>query len=77
MPLTGGAGEGGGNQRWVVSPAGDGLWKPADSQDRRKLATATGRLDAKGDPLVELAAGAGAPAQQWRLTKLGIVHLHG
>ncbi|MFD5917531.1 RICIN domain-containing protein [Kitasatospora sp. NPDC058201] len=66
---------GGGNQRWFVKPAGDGLWKLADSQDQGKVVTATGRLDAGGNPLVQLAADTGAPTQLWQLTKLGIVHL--
>ncbi|MFD9592322.1 RICIN domain-containing protein [Kitasatospora sp. NPDC059973] len=68
---------GGGNQHWVFEPAGDGLYKLADSQDRTKVATAGGSRDAKGNTLVELAADTGAANQLWRLTKLGIVYLHG
>jgi hypothetical protein len=41
------------------------------------VATATGDLDAQGNPLVELNADTNSPSQQWQLTKLGIVYLHG
>ncbi|MEU1504811.1 RICIN domain-containing protein [Kitasatospora sp. NPDC005748] len=68
---------GGGNQHWVFEPAGDGRYKLADSQDRTKVATAGGSRDAKGNTLVELATDTGAADQLWRLTKLGIVYLHG
>ncbi|MFJ3790463.1 hypothetical protein [Kitasatospora sp. NPDC090091] len=47
------------------------------ASDRSKVVTASGHLDAKGNPLVELAVDTGAPGRLWQLTKLGIVHLHG
>jgi hypothetical protein len=66
---------GGANQHWLVEPAGNGSYKMADSQDPTEVATLSGDHDAQGNPLVELAADNGSAAQQWQLTKLGIVYL--
>ncbi|MDH6121314.1 hypothetical protein ABH930_000094 [Kitasatospora sp. GAS204A] len=68
---------GGANQHWIFEPDGNGHYKLADSQSTGMVATAGAAHDAQGNPLVELAADTGAPAQLWQLTKLGIVYLHG
>ncbi|WP_329581043.1 RICIN domain-containing protein [Kitasatospora sp. NBC_01250] len=68
---------GGGNQHWIFEPAGQNQYKLADSQDTTKVATVSADHDAQNNPIVELAADTGAPAQLWQLTKLGIVYLHG
>ncbi|TQF07558.1 hypothetical protein E6W39_25140 [Kitasatospora acidiphila] len=67
--------DGGANQHWLVEPAGNGSYKLADSQDPTEVATLSGDRDAQGNPIVELAADSGSAAQQWQLTKLGIVYL--
>ncbi|MGC0313115.1 RICIN domain-containing protein [Kitasatospora acidiphila] len=67
--------DGGANQHWLVEPAGNGSYKLADSQDPTEVATLSGDHDAQGNPIVELAADSGSAAQQWQLTKLGIVYL--
>ncbi|MGF1427352.1 RICIN domain-containing protein [Kitasatospora sp. LaBMicrA B282] len=68
---------GGGNQHWLVEPAGNGQYQLADSQSSGMVATVSADRDAQNNPVVELAANSGAPAQLWQLTKLGIVYLHG
>ncbi|MER5640785.1 RICIN domain-containing protein [Kitasatospora sp. NPDC002227] len=68
---------GGGNQHWVFKQTATGVYELADSQDQSKVATAGPAADAQGNPLVALAADSGSSAQQWQLTKLGIVYLHG
>ncbi|AUG77940.1 hypothetical protein CFP65_3133 [Kitasatospora sp. MMS16-BH015] len=68
---------GGGNQHWVFKQTATGVYELADSQDQSKVATAGPATDGQGNPLVALAADTGSTAQQWQLTKLGIVYLHG
>ncbi|MFE0463433.1 RICIN domain-containing protein [Kitasatospora sp. NPDC058965] len=68
---------GGANQHWILSPAGNGSYTVADSQAPGMVATLSGDRDGQNNPLVELAANTGAAGQQWQLTKLGIVYLHG
>ncbi|MFE9426685.1 RICIN domain-containing protein [Kitasatospora sp. NPDC006697] len=68
---------GGANQHWLLTPSGSGSYTLADTQAPALAATASADRDAQGNPLVELAAATGAPAQQWQLTKLGITYLHG
>ncbi|MGE7436766.1 RICIN domain-containing protein [Kitasatospora sp. NPDC001175] len=68
---------GGGNQRWIFKPGADGSYRLADSQAPGVVATASNQLDAQGNPQVVLAEDAGAAAQSWQLTKLGIVYVHG
>ncbi|WP_232247552.1 RICIN domain-containing protein [Kitasatospora azatica] len=68
---------GGANQHWLVSPSANGTYKLADSQSPGMVATLSADHDAQSNPVVELAPDTGSAAQQWQLTKLGIVYLHG
>ncbi|MEY9964367.1 hypothetical protein ABIA33_002409 [Streptacidiphilus sp. MAP12-16] len=68
-----------GNQHWVLEPAGNGLYKVADSQSTGMVVTlgTSAATDSAGNPVTELQSDTGADGQLWQLTKLGIVYLHG
>ncbi|WP_232248402.1 RICIN domain-containing protein [Streptacidiphilus rugosus] len=69
---------GGGNQHWVFKPAGYGTYEIADSQNTGMVLTlGTGATDSAGNHITVLQPDTGAAGQQWQLTKLGIVYLHG
>ncbi|WP_042374846.1 RICIN domain-containing protein [Streptacidiphilus neutrinimicus] len=70
---------GGANQRWVMEPAGNGYYKIADSAATNMVITlgTSAATDSSGNPVTTLQSDTGSDAQQWQLTKLGIVYLHG
>ena len=61
----------------MFEPAGNGLYKVADSADTNMVITlgTSSLTDSSGNPVTTLQPDTGAAGQLWNLTLLGIVYL--